>query len=122
MKKNYIYKVNASGEICVDLQTAIKQAYNGIVKSNGYYYEDERISKPFTAKVRGGYLVIVITYDGNIFQRRIDVFTATKTKTSKYIVDQTHNKIKGYKIEDDTQNDNEKEYFNDIEEDDDYDE
>lgn len=85
-KKNYVYKVCASGYVCDTLKSAVSAAYDemlyqaervriGAFNSDGYYGSFKvTLSTPVVYKVRGGYKVKAISSCGTVMSRRIDVF------------------------------------------------
>ena len=102
MKKNYVYKVRANGMVYDNLASAIESCAEDLrLCACG------RISKPMIVKIYGGYQVIVIDMNGQMFKRGIDVFVP------KHLVDKVD-----YYIDDEFV---EQEDINEEEEDDDYD-
>ena len=83
MKKNYVYKVNATGQVFNDLQSAVNDAALSLYQSHKY---NHRISDPVAVKRNGGYTVYVFDLYGRVYKREIDVFVpATFTKKGKQI-------------------------------------
>ena len=84
MKKNYVYKVNATGEIFHDLPSAVNAAALSLYARNRY--GQHRISDPVAVKRQGGYAVHAFDLYGKCLTANIDVFVpATFTKKGKQI-------------------------------------
>lgn len=94
-KKNYVYRVCVTNQICDNLDTAVAYAVKDLKLTN-MVSSVKRMSKPFVSKIEGGYLVTVVNIHGKVMKRRIDVFepTLNTKKTCKYILDQCNKKIK----------------------------
>ena len=76
----YVYKLNATGKIYANLEAVVQAAIRDF-REGGYAFDyscgKERrgqLSKPLVTKIRGGYLVTVVDYNGNVYRRTIDVF------------------------------------------------
>lgn len=84
MKKNYVYKVNATGEVFHDLSSAVNAAALSLYSRTRY--GQHRISNPVAVKRQGGYAVHAFDLYGKCLTANIDVFVpATFTKRGKQI-------------------------------------
>ena len=90
--KNYVYKLNANGIIYASLDGAVESAYEHI-KANSLCRA--RHTKPVVSKVDGGYMVVVVDINGNVYRRRIDVFVPLASKKAfKFYLDETNERVK----------------------------
>jgi len=84
MKKNYVFKVCATGEVFHNLNSAVNAAALSIYQRNRY--STMRISDPIAVKRAGGYAVHAFDMYGKVHTANIDVFVpATFTKKGKQI-------------------------------------
>lgn len=79
-RKNYVYKLNSSNEIFVDLSSACQMAYNEIAYSLSKY---RTLSQPIVTKIGGGYQVTVIDDRGRAYRRKVDVFVPRQLNTDR---------------------------------------
>ena len=81
-RKHYVYVVNATKEVCGNLQSAIEVAmadmYNAEKMSLDKSQISAQLSAPIITKTWGGYQVVAVGYNGTIRKRRIDVFEPYK--------------------------------------------
>lgn len=103
-RKHYVYMVNATKEVCGNLQSAIdcamvdmfhvKQKRHNLAASYTEEHEAMRaqLSAPIVSKVWGGYQVVAIGYNGAVRKRRIDVFEPYKQPqgSKQYKVDRAY--------------------------------
>jgi hypothetical protein len=116
MTKRYIYRVGRNGRDYFTLDDAVSSAVDD-------FWVKDKASKPFVAKVYGGYMVVVIARTGQIYTRMIDVFEPKPRKNVSYVKDNGKNEYNGYGTGEDETEENEQQIIdsNDLlEEDDDY--
>lgn len=81
-RKHYVYVVNATKEVCGNLQSAIEVAmadmYNAEKMSLDKSQISAQLSAPIVTKTWGGYQVVAVGYNGTVRKRRIDVFEPYK--------------------------------------------
>lgn len=81
-RKHYVYVVNATKQVCGNLQSAIEVAmadmYNAEKMSLDKSQISAQLSAPIVTKTWGGYQVVAVGYNGTIRKRRIDVFEPYK--------------------------------------------
>lgn len=84
MSKKYVYKVNATGEVFNDLQSAVNAAAVDLYRRNRF--TNQRMSDPIAVKRFGGYAVHAFNLEGTCYTTNIDVFVPTVfTKKGKQI-------------------------------------
>lgn len=95
-RKHYVYVVNATKEVCGNLQSAIEVAmadmYNAEKMSLDKSQISAQLSAPIITKTWGGYQVVAVGYNGTIRKRRIDVFEPYKQPQGckQYKVDRSY--------------------------------
>lgn len=77
-RKHYVYVVNATKDVCGNLQSAIEIAMADMYKAEKACMSNAQLSAPIVTKTWGGYQVVAVGYDGIIRKRRIDVFEPYK--------------------------------------------
>lgn len=95
-RKQYVYMVNATKQVCGNLQSAIEIAmddmYKAEKKSVHMYLDRVQLSAPIVTKTWGGYQVVAVGHHGVIRKRRIDVFEPYKQPqgSKQYKVDRAY--------------------------------
>lgn len=77
-RKHYVYVVNATKQVCGNLQSAIEIAMDDMYKAEKMCMDRAQLSAPIVTKVWGGYQVVAVGHNGTIRKRRIDVFEPYK--------------------------------------------
>lgn len=77
-RKHYVYVVNATKQVCGNLQSAIEIAMDDMYKAEKICMDRAQLSAPIVTKVWGGYQVVAVGHNGIIRKRRIDVFEPYK--------------------------------------------
>ena len=99
-RKHYVYVVNATKQVCGNLQSAIEIAMNDMYRNEKMYINkwgsfeqlSAQLSAPTITKIWGGYQIVAIGYNGTVRKRRIDVFEPYKQPQGckQYKVDRTY--------------------------------
>lgn len=95
-RKHYVYVVNATKEVCGNLQSAIEVAMADMYNAEKMCLDKSQISAqlsaPIITKTWGGYQVVAVGYNGTIRKRRIDVFEPYKQPQGckQYKVDRSY--------------------------------
>lgn len=81
-RKQYVYVVNATKQVCGNLQSAIELAMDDMYRaekmSMAMCLDKAQLSAPIVTKTWGGYQVVTVGHHGVIRKRRIDVFEPYK--------------------------------------------
>lgn len=113
MNNSYVYKVCKTNNIHDTLESAVQEAIKDLRYDLQWRYPRDTYSKPIVTKTVGGYLVTIITMEGCVYRRQIDVFTPANIVDSQhkfsYIMDKRiHTAVKplhNWGIEDDNDED-----------------
>ena len=91
-RKHYVYVVNATKEVCGNLQSAIECAMDDMYRAETVHTDKAQLSAPIVTKTWGGYQVVAVGYNGTIRKRRIDVFEPYKQAqgAKRYKVDRAY--------------------------------